>query len=76
VTEENYAVALGERIRKERVLLGLSQGELAEAMGVALGTMGNWERGDVSISKYNHGRLSAFFRRRREFLKLPEGSGL
>lgn len=36
---------LGERIRKAREDLGLSQGELALRLGVDRKTVGNWESG-------------------------------
>ncbi len=41
----NYEVS-GEEVRKSRHLLGLTQKELGEALGIAGNTVARWERGE------------------------------
>ena len=46
---------LGEKVRKERKLAGLTQEQLAEKLGVSINAVSKWERGlnlpDVSLMK-------------------------
>lgn len=46
----------GEQIRRAREALGWTQTQLAEAVGVGMRTVGNWERGDT-IPKNRMGAL-------------------
>ncbi|WP_034627158.1 helix-turn-helix domain-containing protein [Desulfocurvibacter africanus] len=48
-TQEPVAVAIGRRLRALRESLGLSQYELADAMGVAQVTVSGWERGVLKL---------------------------
>ena len=54
---------LGRRLRRRRRLLGLTQAQLAERMGVSPGTVYRWEAGSVTPQRYNAGRA------RREIAK-------
>lgn len=45
MTIERGVFVTGEDIRREREDLGLTQGELAELLGVALNTVSRWEIG-------------------------------
>ena len=38
---------IGEEIRTRRLLLHITQSQLAEALGVTRGTVSNWERGSA-----------------------------
>ncbi|WP_296248702.1 helix-turn-helix domain-containing protein [uncultured Stenotrophomonas sp.] len=46
--------AISERIRSARVNLGLSQTELAKAIGVNRATVGHWERGGAFAPSRAH----------------------
>lgn len=57
---------LGDEIRQAREALGLTQAQLAERVGVARETVGNWETG-TSTPRNKLGRL-------REVLSAPLGA--
>lgn len=46
--QESESMLTGDEIRRARQRAGWSQGELARRLGVAMRTVGNWERGDTS----------------------------
>lgn len=50
---DEIARAIGRRIRERRLLLGLTQEDLAAAVGVHQTTVSEWERGDVCPSRRN-----------------------
>lgn len=41
-----------EEIKAWRVRLGLSQGKLAKALGVTVGAVSRWERGEMTPQPY------------------------
>lgn len=41
----------GAHLRARRTELGLSQGKLAEALGVPVNTIARWERGELRIER-------------------------
>lgn len=46
--QESESMLTGDEVRRARQRAGWSQGELARRLGVAMRTVGNWERGDTS----------------------------
>jgi transcriptional regulator with XRE-family HTH domain len=50
---------VGERIRKYRVISGLSQENMAEEIGMSTGNYGKIERGEISISITHLSLISA-----------------
>lgn len=40
----------GEELRKGRLKLGMTQGEMAEYLGTTLNTVSRWERGEIGIA--------------------------
>ena len=50
----------GDEIRRLREARGLTQEQLAKAIGVGARSVGNWERG-VTIPKNSLGRIRDFF---------------
>ena len=50
---------VGERIRKYRVISGLSQENMAEEIGMSAGNYGKIERGEISISITHLSLISA-----------------
>lgn len=49
---------MGEKIRELRETRGLSQSDLAEALGVNQSTISNWERGKMEPTIYNVRRIA------------------
>jgi ribosome-binding protein aMBF1 (putative translation factor) len=58
-----YNREVGEWIRKERKARGISQAELAAAIGVSQNSISFWERGVAAISAMAHDQLRHFFDR-------------
>lgn len=50
----------GRQIRQAREARGLTQEQLAQAIGVGMRTVGNWERGET-VPKNRLGMLLSFF---------------
>ena len=59
MTRQQAAIT-GSQIRELRERRGLTQHELADALGTSARTVGNWERGE-SIPKNRMGMLREFF---------------
>jgi len=50
MTDEELKLFIGQRIKEARKSTGLSQGELAKALGIKQGTLSDIERGDINVS--------------------------
>jgi transcriptional regulator with XRE-family HTH domain len=60
-----FAKKFGAELREQRDALGLSQGELGDAIGASASAISDWERGVKMISAYNRAKLKSFFRKRK-----------
>lgn len=49
---------MGDKIRALREARGLSQNDLAEALGINQSTVSNWERGKIEPTLFNVRRLA------------------
>lgn len=58
-----FAKRLGNVLRELRERAGWTQEEAAEELGVVLGTLGRWERGDYAPKGYDMGRLFRGYQR-------------
>jgi transcriptional regulator with XRE-family HTH domain len=56
-------VELGERLRRSREYLGLSQGEVAEHMSLSRPAITNMESGRRKVSTFELARLAGLYRR-------------
>ena len=55
-------MTISEALRAERAISRMSQKEVAEAIGVTVGTIANWERGEPGEPRYSDlVRLSGVF---------------
>jgi transcriptional regulator with XRE-family HTH domain len=50
VAPRALAVSVGEIVRRERSKTGMSQGDIANRLGVGIQSVGRWERGLGSMS--------------------------
>ena len=57
---------VGEWIREERKALGITQGEVAKAIGVSDSTVSSWECGEAMMSAAAHVWLQNYFKRQRQ----------
>jgi transcriptional regulator with XRE-family HTH domain len=66
--------ALGERLRHSREYLGLSQGEVAEVLGVSRPAISQIEAGRRKVSTLEVAKLARLFGRRYEYFlgEVPE----
>lgn len=55
--DREFALRLGNVLRELRMVSGWSQEKAAEKVGVPVGTLGRWERGDHAPKGYDLGRL-------------------
>ena len=62
MSQDQYAIAVGVWIKEQRAELGVTQPELAEAMGVSQASISGWENGTTSLSSWSHTKLRNFFR--------------
>lgn len=63
MTRSAYARFLGQRIRRQRRALRLTQSQVATHLGVSDSSLSGWERGCVVMDVYSYGQLKAFFKR-------------
>lgn len=64
--DEITAVRWGEAIRERRVLLGMTQEELAAKVGTRQATVSRWERGERVPSHHFLPRIAAALKTRPE----------
>lgn len=66
--------SLGERLRRAREYLGLSQGDVAEHVGLSRPAITNMESGKRKVSTFELARLAALYRQPYEYFigKAPE----
>jgi DNA-binding XRE family transcriptional regulator len=63
-TIENYdSIVVGHRLRDERLMSGLTQREVAAALGVTYQTICLWETGKVDLTLRDAHRLMMLYRR-------------
>jgi transcriptional regulator with XRE-family HTH domain len=67
-------VELGERLRRSREYLGLSQSEVAEYLGLSRPAITNMEAGRRKVSTFELARLAKLYRQPYEFFlgEVPE----
>lgn len=72
-TEQAWA-ELGERLRRSREYLGLSQSEVAEYMGLSRPAISNIESGRRKVSTFELARLARLYRQPYEYFlgEVPE----
>lgn len=65
---------LGERLRRSREYLGLSQSEVAEYMGLSRPAISNMESGRRKVSTFELARLASLYRQPYEYFlgEVPE----
>jgi len=66
MTRNAYSQGVAEWIREQRKTLGISQEELAEAVGVSQSSITNWEAARGMISSHSHALLKAYFKQQRK----------
>jgi putative transcriptional regulator len=68
---------MGNLVRELRRRLGMTQEELAHALGITVGTVNRWENGRFRPSKLARATIAEFARRHGVVLKecLPTGPG-
>jgi transcriptional regulator with XRE-family HTH domain len=59
------ALMTGDELQRKRKRMGLSQGQLADELGVDLGTVSRWEREARTIPPFLHLALEALAARRK-----------
>jgi predicted transcriptional regulator len=57
-----FIASTGTELLCQRKALGLSQSELAQAIGVSASAIASWERGVGVMSAYSHHLLRQFFK--------------
>ena len=62
MTEAVFTAELARWVREQRAALGMTQEELADAIGVSDASISNWESGSRRMSAYAHACLRAHFR--------------
>lgn len=62
---KEFQLKVGEDLRAQRVDLGLTQQEIAEAVGCSDSAISRWETGEANMSAATFARLKAFFRTER-----------
>ena len=62
MTDKAYAKTFGAGLRDRRKALGISQAELAAAIGVTGATISNWESGRTSLRAFDEKRLRRYFK--------------
>lgn len=65
--DEQAWIALGERLRRSREYLGLSQSEVAEYLGLSRPAITNMESGRRKVSTFELARLAKLYRQPYEF---------
>lgn len=64
---------MNERLKELRKKLGLKQRDLAERLGIAVASIGNWECGDRPVPDARIYQICNEFHVRREWLEKGEG---
>jgi transcriptional regulator with XRE-family HTH domain len=64
MTEQIFAESLGARILRLREERGLTQLQVAAAVGVRRATLSGWERGTRKISAFHLSKIEQFFKAR------------
>ncbi len=72
--DEQAWVALGERLRRSREYLGLSQNDVSEFLGLSRPAITNMESGRRKVSTFELARLAKLYRQPYEFFlgEVPE----
>lgn len=60
---EEYITTVAAEIKRQRLALGFSQGDLATAIGVSPSSIASWEKGKGVLSAYSHALLKGFFKK-------------
>jgi transcriptional regulator with XRE-family HTH domain len=71
MSDLQYMVELGAKLRGKRAELGLSQADLADVVGVSPAAISTWEAGTATIGSTSLARLEAYFRQQRKAKGLP-----
>ena len=77
MTRQQFMRQAGEALNAERVRLGLTQEDMADALGVDESTFSRWERGQRMLSLYDWAMLESLFAEQGKRLaaELPTPSG-
>lgn len=62
MTTETFLRTFGDDLRRKRMALDLSRGDLALHLGVSESSIANWECGKASMSVVTERRIDAYFR--------------
>lgn|GEM_PF-2364265 len=63
MSKRAYMVSAGDELRRSRRDLGLTQAQVAEAIGVSASSINSWENGTGGVmSAYSHDLLHRFFK--------------
>lgn len=66
MTQSAYAKGIGEWLLSNREALGLSQADLAAAVGASRAAIATWEAGTSLMSAYSHAKLRAYFKQQKD----------
>jgi transcriptional regulator with XRE-family HTH domain len=58
-----YIATIAADIKRQRLALGFSQGDLAAAIGVSPSAVAGWEKGAGVLSAYSHALLKGYFKK-------------
>jgi transcriptional regulator with XRE-family HTH domain len=61
VSESAWRETVGKAIRRQRLAFGMTQGDLAHAIGASGASISCWESGNSTLSAYWHAKLKTFF---------------
>lgn len=63
MTDVAYMLAAGGWLKRQRKLLGLTQGDVAEAIAVSVSSVSHWERGKHEMGGRDGRALRVFFKK-------------